>query len=227
MALNAGDEASTQESLKLLLEVAELDPRFILYLLFSPASPSCAFPHQVLSMALNAGDEASAQESLKLLLEVGGAGAAVHSVPAVLPCFPLLCLPSSGPEHGFERGDEASAQESLKLLLEVAELEPRFMRRRLVDVVAGMLGIAETASLEDDTRHLAIEFLISLAEARGARGRDDAQGYSAPRAPPLPGTDEPSRPTLPCTLLHPLHGLWHGRTRIHGLPSRKVCRCLR
>lgn len=63
-------------------------------------------------------------------------------------------------------GDEASAQESLKLLLEVAELEPRFMRRQLVDVVSGMLGIAETSSLEDDTRHLAIEFLISLAEAR-------------------------------------------------------------
>ncbi|XLS98251.1 hypothetical protein HN51_040986, partial [Arachis hypogaea] len=57
-------------------------------------------------------------------------------------------------------------QEALELLLELAGTEPRFLRRQLVDVVGAMLQIAEAESLEEGTRHLAIEFVITLAEAR-------------------------------------------------------------
>ncbi|KAK9123341.1 hypothetical protein Sjap_012943 [Stephania japonica] len=63
-------------------------------------------------------------------------------------------------------GQEATAQEALELLIELAGTEPKFLRRQLVDVVSSMLQIAEAESLEEGTRHLAIEFVITLAEAR-------------------------------------------------------------
>lgn len=66
----------------------------------------------------------------------------------------------------LQSNDEASAQEALEMLIEVAGMEPRYMRKQLTDVVAAMLHISESAQLEDATRHLAIEFLITLAEAR-------------------------------------------------------------
>ncbi|KAJ0714055.1 putative armadillo-like helical, TOG domain, importin beta family [Helianthus annuus] len=63
-------------------------------------------------------------------------------------------------------GQEATAQEALELLIELAGTEPRFLRRQLVEVVGSMLQIAEAEALEEGTRHLAIEFVITLAEAR-------------------------------------------------------------
>lgn len=63
-------------------------------------------------------------------------------------------------------GQEVTAQEALELLIELAGTEPRFLRRQLVDVVGSMLQISEAESLEENTRHLAIEFVITLAEAR-------------------------------------------------------------
>jgi importin-5 len=63
-------------------------------------------------------------------------------------------------------GQEASAQEALELLVELAGAEPRFLRRQIGDVVGAMLQVAEAAQLEDGTRHLAVEFVITLAEAR-------------------------------------------------------------
>lgn len=63
-------------------------------------------------------------------------------------------------------GQEATAQEALELLIELAGTEPRFLRRQIVDVVGSMLQIAEAEALEEGTRHLAIEFVITLAEAR-------------------------------------------------------------
>ncbi|KAK4740781.1 hypothetical protein SAY87_024369 [Trapa incisa] len=63
-------------------------------------------------------------------------------------------------------GQEVTAQEALELLIELAGTEPRFLRRQLVEVVGSMLLIAEAESLEEATRHLAIEFVVTLAEAR-------------------------------------------------------------
>ncbi|KAJ7541709.1 hypothetical protein O6H91_10G072300 [Diphasiastrum complanatum] len=62
--------------------------------------------------------------------------------------------------------EEATAQEALEMFIEVAGSEPRFLRRQLVEVVGHMLQIAEAGELEEGTRHLAVEFLLTLAEAR-------------------------------------------------------------
>ncbi|KAL5065352.1 hypothetical protein RYX36_027089, partial [Vicia faba] len=63
-------------------------------------------------------------------------------------------------------GQEAIAQDALELLIELAGTEPRFLRRQIVDVVGAMLQISEAESLEEGTHHLAIEFVVTLAEAR-------------------------------------------------------------
>ncbi|KAL1540937.1 importin-5-like [Salvia divinorum] len=68
--------------------------------------------------------------------------------------------------EALNSGQEATAQEALELLIELAGTEPRFLRRQIVDVVGSMLQIAEAESLEEGTQHLAIEFVITLAEAR-------------------------------------------------------------
>ncbi|CAA7399284.1 unnamed protein product [Spirodela intermedia] len=93
----------------------------------------------------------------------------------------IQCLPSSSDRDRFQdllpammltltealnSGQEATAQEALELLIELAGTEPKFLRRQLVEVVGSMLQIAEAESLEEGTRHLAVEFIITLAEAR-------------------------------------------------------------
>lgn len=78
----------------------------------------------------------------------------------------LLPLMMQTLTEALNGGQEATAQEALELLIELAGTEPRFLRRQLVDVVGAMLQIAEATSLEEGTRHLAVEFVITLAEAR-------------------------------------------------------------
>ncbi|XP_038881667.1 importin-5-like [Benincasa hispida] len=78
----------------------------------------------------------------------------------------LLPLMMQTLTEALNSGQEATAKDALELLIELAGTEPRFLRRQLVDVVGSMLQIAEADSLEESTRHLAIEFVITLAEAR-------------------------------------------------------------
>ncbi|KAL5767885.1 hypothetical protein ACOSP7_014471 [Xanthoceras sorbifolium] len=95
--------------------------------------------------------------------------------------FIMNCLPSAGEMEKFQdllplmirtltealnNGNESSAQEALEFLIELAATEPRFFRKQLVDVVGSMLQVAEAESLEEGTRHLAVEFVVTLAEAR-------------------------------------------------------------
>ncbi|XP_009594485.1 uncharacterized protein [Nicotiana tomentosiformis] len=61
---------------------------------------------------------------------------------------------------------EDAAEQVLLFLIKLAKNEPRFLRRQLVDVVGTMFDIAEDKSLEERTRHLAIEFVLALVEAR-------------------------------------------------------------
>ena len=63
-------------------------------------------------------------------------------------------------------GDETAAQEAVSQLIDVADEHPRFLRRQLPDVVSAMLQIAETESLDEGTRRLSAEFLVTLCEAR-------------------------------------------------------------
>jgi len=62
--------------------------------------------------------------------------------------------------------EETSAQEALEMFIEIAEAHPRFLRRQLAEVVAAMLQIAGAEALDDATRQLAAEFLVTLCEAR-------------------------------------------------------------
>ncbi|XVF30792.1 hypothetical protein REPUB_Repub16aG0089000 [Reevesia pubescens] len=78
----------------------------------------------------------------------------------------LLPLMMQTLTEALNSGLEATAQETLELLIELAGTEPRFLRRQIMEVVGSMLQIAEAESLEEGTRHLAIEFVITLAEAR-------------------------------------------------------------
>ncbi|PWA95267.1 importin-5 [Artemisia annua] len=111
-------------------------------------------------------------------------------LPAMMHCLEIMVL-SDGHEVGLSDGhevvlsdgdedlneatvlNEAMAQEAsndgdeaLNLLIQLAKTEPRFLKGHFVVVVEGMLRIAEAESLQERTRHLAIEFVITLVEAR-------------------------------------------------------------
>ncbi|XWS57867.1 hypothetical protein CRYUN_Cryun09bG0210100 [Craigia yunnanensis] len=78
----------------------------------------------------------------------------------------LLPLMMQTLTEALNSGLEATAQEALELLIELAGTEPRFLRKQIMEVVGSMLQIAEAESLEEGTCHLAVEFVITLAEAR-------------------------------------------------------------
>ena len=73
----------------------------------------------------------------------------------------LRCL-----EAALQSGDENDAQAALEMFIDVGENQPRFLRKQLVPVVSAVLSVVETQDLMSDTRQLASEFLITLAEAR-------------------------------------------------------------
>ncbi|PHT33261.1 hypothetical protein BC332_34947 [Capsicum chinense] len=61
---------------------------------------------------------------------------------------------------------EDAAVAVLNLFTELARNEPKFLRRQLVVVVGTMIEIAETKSLEEEIRILAVEFMLTLVEAK-------------------------------------------------------------
>lgn len=50
--------------------------------------------------------------------------------------------------------------------LQIAEVHPKFVRGALAQVLDTMMTIAEADSLEESTRKLAAEFVVTLCEAR-------------------------------------------------------------
>eukprot|EP00898_Chlorokybus_atmophyticus_P005983 jgi/Chlat1/6386/Chrsp44S05759 len=62
--------------------------------------------------------------------------------------------------------DEASAQEALESLVDVAGQEPQFFKRQAAETIGAMLSIGEATTLEEGTRQLAVEMVVTLAEAR-------------------------------------------------------------
>lgn len=72
--------------------------------------------------------------------------------------YSLQCTPQSS--------DEQSAQEVLEQLIEVAEQHPKFLKKQLPEVIAAMLQIANAPQLDPPTRTLAVEFMVTLCEAR-------------------------------------------------------------
>ena len=66
----------------------------------------------------------------------------------------------------LQSGAEDDAQEALAMFIELAETDPRFVRKHLVDIVEAFLSIMENEEYEDGTRSLSCEFLVTLTEAR-------------------------------------------------------------
>ncbi|KAI3747197.1 hypothetical protein L6452_09648 [Arctium lappa] len=68
--------------------------------------------------------------------------------------------------EALNSGEETTTQEALELLIELAGTKPSFLRKQIAEVVGLMLQIPEAETLEEGTKHLAVEFVITLAEAR-------------------------------------------------------------
>lgn len=68
--------------------------------------------------------------------------------------------------EALNAGDEIAANTAVENLIEVADEHPRFLRKQIHDVAGAMIKIAEAESLDDATRRLAAEFLVTLCEAR-------------------------------------------------------------
>jgi len=75
--------------------------------------------------------------------------------------IPLMLHPLS---ESLNAGDEDLARKSIEMLIEVMETEPRFWRNHLPQVTSAMLTVASTTTLEEGTRQLGLEFLVSTAE---------------------------------------------------------------
>ena len=59
---------------------------------------------------------------------------------------------------------EDECRDALEVFVEIAETQTRFLRRNIQDCVTGMLSIASNAALDESLRHLALEFLLTVAE---------------------------------------------------------------
>ena len=68
-------------------------------------------------------------------------------------------------------GDEAEVRSALEVFVEVAESQPKFLKRNIVDCVQAMIVISSNTDLEDATRHLALEFLLTIAENAPAQAK--------------------------------------------------------
>jgi NAD(P)-dependent dehydrogenase (short-subunit alcohol dehydrogenase family) len=67
--------------------------------------------------------------------------------------------------------DEAEVRSALEVFVEVAESQPTFLKRSITECIAGMISIASNRELEDSTRHLALEFLLTVAETSPTTAR--------------------------------------------------------
>lgn len=61
---------------------------------------------------------------------------------------------------------EEDARTAIELFVDMAEHDPVFLKSHLQNIVQAMLTIASHTSLEDSTRQLGVEFLVTLTEQR-------------------------------------------------------------
>ena len=71
--------------------------------------------------------------------------------------------------------DEEAARSGLEDLISVAEEAPRFFRRSMDALVTLCFAIVDAKPLAQETRFLAIELLLTLAEQARERGRERAR----------------------------------------------------
>lgn len=62
--------------------------------------------------------------------------------------------------------NELAAEDAMKVFVNIAEIDPKFLKSHLADIVNLALQVAQTADLSGGLRHLSLEFLVTLMEAR-------------------------------------------------------------
>ena len=68
-------------------------------------------------------------------------------------------------------GDEDYARSVLEVIIEICEHKPKLLRGHLEAVVEAMVQIGNNAEMEDGTRHLALELLVTVSEKAPAMVR--------------------------------------------------------
>eukprot|EP00741_Cyanophora_paradoxa_P006672 tig00001030_g6453.t1 len=95
------------------------------------------------------------------------------------PFVELLPNMLSTIEQALNSNEEQAARSALEQFVEIVDYNPQFFKKQLPQVLQAMLMITTTETLEDDTRHLALEFILSLAEkAPGMCRKFQAGGQS-------------------------------------------------
>ena len=89
-------------------------------------------------------------------------------VPQMISAL-TLCLQNI--ENGAEDVDEMVARNAVESMVMVAEALPTFWRPQLENVWRLMTNIANSENMDEDTRTLAIEFILGLAEEGGGMVR--------------------------------------------------------
>lgn len=83
----------------------------------------------------------------------------------------------------LQTGDEATLREVLSPLVQIAEVHPKFFKPSLAAVAEAMLFLVAQQALEDETRELALEVVLSLCESAGAMMRKHAKPAVAQLVP--------------------------------------------
>jgi hypothetical protein len=116
------------------------------------------------------------------------AGRLILDQPSLLPGQPApfqqliplllqaLAVAALGASSGANRDDiaatavagEADAQDALEIIAEITERNALFFQPQLEPMAAALLAVASARALEQETRHEAIDCLLSIAEAAPA-----------------------------------------------------------
>uniref|UniRef100_A0A7S3C1U5 TOG domain-containing protein n=1 Tax=Haptolina ericina TaxID=156174 RepID=A0A7S3C1U5_9EUKA len=89
---------------------------------------------------------------------------AVSEASARAPFQELVPLMLSAIGDSLSANAEAECRDALEVFVEIAESQPKFLKKHIQACVGGMLQIAENGNLEEATRQLALEFVLTTAE---------------------------------------------------------------
>ena len=74
---------------------------------------------------------------------------------------------------------EEEARAALQLFVDLGESDPTFLKPQLIPILNAMLMIAQATTLEESTRQLGLEFLVTLSEARAGMIRKQTKFLEA------------------------------------------------
>ena len=73
------------------------------------------------------------------------------------PSFKVIAL-------ALNNQDEDAARDAISSFIDLAESTPAFLRKSLDSLIPAMCQISSSSTVEDGTRHLAVELLVTLSE---------------------------------------------------------------